>query len=543
MNLTFFSGAVTAAGIAALAGGLFWLQRLRVRHREVPVVTALFWREAVEETRARELRLRFRHPLAYLFILAICAALWLAAAGLRFEAGSDRSVVLLLDASAGMARGTRFDDALRNMRDMLEGLPASKRSAIACGATDRTLLLPGEELAWFDERVAGLAPEACPSSIEDRVFTLAAAGADRPTTVVVFGDAHLDASALDLLPQDFELVTSLAPRTAGDECGITALGVTPAASGRWSAVDVLVELSGSASRDVTLELRGAPLHRAPESSNDGTRLRLVFRDVPADGDTLTARLAGSDGLTADDTAALVLPLRRRVRVQADPELSPRVASALAADPGVELVEGDAEVVFGGTRSATAPGFTFDAELSGVVVGAPAGDPGLAAFLERLDTMHFGAAPVAIEVGSVRSVRVGTAALDDDAEVDAVAGLPLFVAEATRWLAGRTEGPRWVAAGRAALDDAARTDDAGHALDPVGADFAPPAAGRYASIGGPALVASLTDRATTLDAESAYRADASAVVERDPLDLVHWLALLAFVALLVEWVLVRRGRMP
>ena len=107
MNLTFFSGAVTAAGIAALAGGLFWLQRLRVRHREVPVVTALFWREAVEETRARELRLRFRHPLAYLFILAICAALWLAAAGLRFEAGSDRSVVLLLDASAGMARGTR----------------------------------------------------------------------------------------------------------------------------------------------------------------------------------------------------------------------------------------------------------------------------------------------------------------------------------------------------------------------------------------------------------------------------------------------------
>lgn len=544
MNLTFFSGLAATLGFAALAGGLYWLQRLRVRHREVPVVTALFWREAVEETRARELRLRFRHPLAYLFILAICAALWFAAAGLRFETATERQLVLLLDGSAGMTRGTRFDDAVRRLRETLDDLPPSKRSAILCGSTQRTLLLPGEDLAWFDRRIVDMQPAVAPASIEDVLFALATTStADRPTTVLVFGDAHLDAAALELLPDHFELVTSADARNPLAECGITALGVTPAASGDWTAVDLLVELSGSAQRELELRLADRTLEQAPEVTIDSARRRMLFRDLPANGATISAQLRGSDGLIADDRASFVLPLRRRVRVQADPALPPVVARVLTSDPAVELVESGGDVRFGGSMPISSPALMLDAALHGVVVITPADDDTSPGFLRRLDGLVSASLPVSIEVGATRSVRVGSTSLDEDGGWTQSRSFPLFIAEATRWLAGETDGPRWVAAGRAVDDSRARADAGGRVLDPVGADFTPPLAQLYEASSGPALAAALTDRATTLDTESAHRVDTQSVVERDPPDLVHWLALLAFIALLVEWVLVRRGRMP
>ena len=51
MNLTSIGPGLFAAGLVGLAGGLYALQRLRVRHREQVVVTTLFWREEIEEQR------------------------------------------------------------------------------------------------------------------------------------------------------------------------------------------------------------------------------------------------------------------------------------------------------------------------------------------------------------------------------------------------------------------------------------------------------------------------------------------------------------
>jgi hypothetical protein len=546
VSLTFFSLGATLAGVAALAGGLYWLQRLRVRHREVPVVTALFWREAVEETRARELRLRFRHPLAYLFILAICAALWLAAAGLRADARTDRQLVLLLDGSAGMARGTRFDDALGRMREMLAGLPVTKRAAIFCGAVPRTLLMPGEELAWFDRRSAGLAPEAAPSSIEDQLFALATTSShDRPTTVVVYGDGILDQSALELLPEHFELVLSTDPGTRNAStagCGITAFGVTPSASGDWTTVDLFIELAGSALREVDLQLAGSPLAQAPESKDTDGRRTLIYRDLAANGERLDARLRGSDDLAADDTASFVLPLRSRVRVQAADGLPSVVARVLTADPAVELVADQAEVQFGPAAVEGSPSFSLSAGDGGIVVRAPADDPSLADFVQRLGSLT-GADPIAIEVSATREVILAQAALDADRGWTQSRSFPLFIAAATRWLSSSADEARWVAAGRALGDANARTDVEGRTLDPLGAAFTPPAASVYESATGPALAASLLDSGATTDPDPVFHESGLSVVERDPLDFAHWLALLAFVALLVEWALVRRGRMP
>ena len=72
------------AGLAGLAAGLFVLQQLRTRYRDVTVVTTLFWKQVIDEAPVRKFRERFRHPLAYALILAICSLIWLAFAEPQF---------------------------------------------------------------------------------------------------------------------------------------------------------------------------------------------------------------------------------------------------------------------------------------------------------------------------------------------------------------------------------------------------------------------------------------------------------------------------
>ena len=59
MTFANLPGAWVIAGLAALAAGLFVLQQLRTRYRDVTVVTTLFWRQVVDEAPVRTLRERF----------------------------------------------------------------------------------------------------------------------------------------------------------------------------------------------------------------------------------------------------------------------------------------------------------------------------------------------------------------------------------------------------------------------------------------------------------------------------------------------------
>ena len=77
MSFGFVPWALGALGLVGIAGVLYALQRLRVRHRQVEVETTLFWQQAIEESRARVLTQRFRHPWTYALLLVICSLLWL----------------------------------------------------------------------------------------------------------------------------------------------------------------------------------------------------------------------------------------------------------------------------------------------------------------------------------------------------------------------------------------------------------------------------------------------------------------------------------
>ncbi|MHC5069024.1 MAG: vWA domain-containing protein, partial [Planctomycetota bacterium] len=354
MSLLNLSLPALLIGLVALAAILFLLQRLRVRYREHTVITTLFWKEALEEARARVLVRRFRHPLAYLFVLLIAWLMWLGFADPKLSSAAERDHVILLDGSAGMGRGQRFADTVELVKERVRTLPRDRAWVIFCGGRPRTLLQPGENALLFEARLEGVGPEACPATVDTvlRVLTKSLSR-DRDTDILVAGDAPLSTTACELLPERAHLRRLLpAAPVLADNQGITALGVARSSTGVWERVDVLCEVQGTVSRKPALvvSLGGRPIELEARYSQDEdpTRTRILLVDVPASGGLLTVRLQHppqqQDALAADDTATIRLPKRQRIRVALDSELAATVGPVLTADPAVIVTADRPEVV-------------------------------------------------------------------------------------------------------------------------------------------------------------------------------------------------------
>ena len=126
------------AGIVALAIGLWFAQRLRVRHREVEVVTTIFWQAALEETRARVFVRRFRHWRAYALLLLIASLMWLLIGGPQTFSMSGTRHVIMLD-WRDHDTTTRQND-LETAIALADSLPTSDREIVAVGSQMQTLL-------------------------------------------------------------------------------------------------------------------------------------------------------------------------------------------------------------------------------------------------------------------------------------------------------------------------------------------------------------------------------------------------------------------
>ncbi len=553
-------------GLAGIAGALYLLQRLRVRHREVPVVTTLFWKQAVEETRARVFVRRFRHWPAYVLFCAIGALLWLGFAQPRAGGGGEGRTVVLLDGSAGMAWQSRFKEARQALLDDSSSFDPDRTHVLFCGGTVRTLLAPGENPLLLAKRLEGLAPEAAPASVE-RVVRAMLDEVAGETTFVVYGDAPLELHALDLqrTPNDDELPgppaverRSFAPARAGNR-GIAALGIAEAASGRWDRVDVYVEVRGGEGPVPRMTVDGLDL---PEPA-EGEGTRLVWTDIAAAGGLLQARLP-EDGLALDDAAAVRLPNRTPIRVAVSPTFAPfeRVQEILRLDPGIEVVEGG-------------PDLAYDVELNMADAAPRSGDRPMLSFPSRGTREHTievveptedaratlgklqatlalaeidGAAlaemlgrPVSVGVqdGPARAIRAAPELLGPDRTFVESRAFPLFLAGAIRHLAGRETFRRFAAAGEPVADADAAYRHADTTLDAVGTDFVPPVAGDYVA-DGDMFTASLLTGALTASAGATGAAESEA---GGAFDVALLVMLLAFALLLVEWTLFRAGRVP
>jgi len=562
MDLTYLSGGALGLGLAALALGLFAAQRLRLRHDEVLVPTTLFWRAALEETRARTLVERFRHPLAYALVLAVAGLLWLAVA--RPDAVRERGPrhVFLLDGSAGMAVPGRFEAAVTALERALAAAPRDRTEVLWCGADVHTLLAPGEDRALLRARLADRAPEAAPASVERALgerslapWLSEAGGAAAFTRCVVFGDAPLRAvAAPGLHVERADLGVPPAPALA-----VTALGVAPAASGDWTRVDVLATVRGpgAAAADGTPALT---VRRADGALLDGALARSelapdhaehVFLDVPADGATLTFQLdrPGAPAL------ALWLPERRRLRVGVDPGLSAAVGAeaaaaliaALDADVAVERTPEPPHDLWVGDGGVGLPRLTFaplaQQEEAIVVRHAPLQDSAAALAealgelgLDRLDAaalaetlgrpIALGAAPgPEREVALWRELVAAPAFLEDR-------GFPLLLGRAVRWLAAAPDVAPYAAVARPAPRRVGRPAPPGSAR---AVTLASPGAApqlefdwRLAAATAPGLLATPADGPT--DGPGGWRP-------------FTWILALALAGLVAEWALVQRGRVP
>ncbi|MHC4846920.1 MAG: vWA domain-containing protein, partial [Planctomycetota bacterium] len=352
----------------------------------------------------------------------ICCLLWLAfAEPVRGANASETNTVFLLDGSAGMAWGDRFERAKRTLLEQVARLPERKAEVIFCAGWPRTLLRKGEHRILLERRLERARPEACPASLERVV---AALPRDRVASIVVVGDAPLRPS---VVPKGWTVLRPGSRGPRGPNGGVLALGVSDAASGAWDRVDVHVQ--APAGYSINLE---------------------TLLDVPARGQEVIVRLPGGDSIALDDEARMVLPNRSIVSVQATPELK----AVLSVDPGVTLAADGVEIEL--------------VDGSEIVIEGPADSLGSSPVdpLEFVDAERGEVAPsFERRIGSERRVLVGRELLTKSYNFTRSRAFPLFVARAVRWLAGSADYPAYVAAG-----------------EPIpGQEFAPPTAGAYGSL--------------------------------------------------------------
>lgn len=567
MNFTLLSPLGFAAGLFALAGGLYLLQRLRVRHREVDVVTTRFWREAVHETRARMLVQRFRHPWAYVLIVAIAALLWSAFAAPVRSVAPEHRYVFLLENSGAMGHAGRFDEAKARLLELVDEAPRDAREVIACGSRLETLLLPGEETLLLEARLEGLDPESSASSL-DAALEAIAARIEVPTTVLTFGGTPLDAVHIPLKSDRMSVMrvfTSPAETRPTLNSGITALGASMSESGAWGTVDLLLEVSTNQvdanSPSVTLD--GTSLEQQLVRSEVAQGVtRYLARDVPARGGRIEARLAGGDSLAFDDSAALELPDWPFLRVQLSSSIDGALRVALEADPAVVLVETDADIVVrrsGENLGAGLPALVFAPALqqqesflvqyvaereASVVLAELVGE---LALTEIDATSLAEAAGEAISIGakrgSVREVAVWEELLGEGFNFADSRAFPLFIGGSLRWLAESEDLQPWVAAGETQLATAELRFDGGETLRPLGVGVIVPIAGDYTIASGGQVAASLlSPHATNAQFNSGTLQPLEDVTDGDT-DFVAWILILAALLLLFEWRQVRTGAMP
>jgi len=552
------------AGFTALAAGLFVLQMLRVRHRQIEVPTTMFWRQAVEQSRARVLRQRFRHPWAYLLSLVIAALLWFAIAGLVTSPHENQDYLLILDGSVGMSHSDRFESAVNLLLADAEGIPADGREVWWSGAQTQLLLAKGEHVLLLAERLTNLQPEAASSAIEQRLLQMALfANPQRSLQVRLYSDAPLQQAALDLLPGSVEVLrcTPLAPAQPGNH-GWLAGGLSEAASGRWDCVDLLVEIFGSTEAP-RVTANGSSFELAGTSTTTATGSIWLFVDVAARGQILELTLPVNDSYPADDKLVLALPHRRPLQVLVSPTLLSLFEPLIIADSGFILASDSPDLVL--RQQGEALGLGLPAlEMTRAPANGHAfeitytaeGDPDqllqqvhAALGLAEIDALALAQQlqqPISLGVtfGAVRNIQLWERLLDPEGGFTTSRSFPLFLGRALRWLANTESFPSVVQTGQPlAVANGDWVTPSGSNAVTANLPLRPTEAGLYSNRAGVLLAAAAFDRPASFGAAALPDAKPGVAINSLRIPLWSWLVLLALMLLGVEWVLFQNGRIP
>ena len=527
MTFTFLSTIATLGGILSLAVFLVLLQRLRVQHREIEVVSTLFWQAAVKETRARVFVKRFRHWPAWLLLLLITSVLWLLFAGLRWSGNDNMHHVVLLDGSIADPAVSNQDLALALQKAAT--IPIMNREIIHAGPALETLLRPGEpvqvaQLRWDEKQT----PTS--TGIQWALETLAArVTPEKPLTILVIGDAELDERFLEGLPS--ELTVFRIDRGAAEgRPFLQSLGLSNASSGIWDNVDILFSPQSRDQFDLSeleLTLDSQPLSNRVVLTPEGD---YVLKGVPARGGVFRLTYQNRQ------VGALTLPKRQSIKILFEPGTPTSLKNLVLLDPACVESPADPDLVIGASDQAdfclvsdAEPAFQIDTESDDV-------DSALSALVDELALRQIDATGLAQQSGRVVDVRVAGSdtrrivlwknLFTSTYNFQQSRACPIFVARAIRWLAGQPALVPWAEQGM-------RLPTARPVFDRISGPTAQTSDGRIMQVTRltrPTQVQGLLSESPT-----------SSVVSG--IGLAAWLGAFAIFLLLAEWALFQRGRMP
>jgi len=540
LNFGLFSIPVVAAGIAALAAGLWLAQRLRVRHHEVQVLTTLFWQDALKETRARVFMRRFRHWRAWVLLVAIASLMWMLLGQPYTEAPDSTRHVVLVD--WGIEDPALRQADLSVALDFAASLPINNRRIVAVGTHMETLLGPGEALRMVDLR-SETDPGQSPRGLDWAIESLAAS-ADRtsPLVIHVVGDTPVDAMALKALEESIGAADGdlpslrvcrivrepapLAPRLA-------TLGVSDSADGAWGVVDVWLAFADAndappiTAERITVTGDDIQADQAMTVREDGT---FELRGLPANGATIGIALDGKS------VGAITLPRRDPIRVQLDADVPESLRQLITLDAACEIVTADADLRIGSTQTADLR-LTSDDEPAFVIrTDEEDAQAALTRLVDELALRQVDATGIAEKAGRVvdvkvlsdqtRSLAIWSSLFTPAFDFQESRACPLVVSRALRWLAHRPPLVEWAALG----------------------ERLPAAAPEFSRVEGERTVAAdgrvlrTTPLMSTVET-AAVLPESETITRFAWFGPYTWMGLLMALLLVGEWVLYQRGRMP
>jgi len=346
---------------SALALPLIVLYVLKARRSRRTVSSTWLWQE---DHTARAAGGRARRPprdwLLWLELLILALLVTAAAAPYRrVQTAPGGVTAVVVDASASMLAGGRFDEARRAAARFVDALGPGDRMVLVRAAATAEVLVPSTgDRARLREALDALRPSASPGRLRPAV-ELAASLAGGEDAVVVIADAAADPGV------DGVRVIRVGGDGDGGNAGIVALGVSPAdPSGRRHEVFVRLTNASATAAGGRLrllldgDLRDAAAVEIPPGGEAGRTLQLVDAAGGLIEVEWSPEASTVDSLAADDRATWVLrsPPPRRYRLPG--AVDPFLRRALAADPGwLPAGSGEAadlEIVFQETPAADGP---------------------------------------------------------------------------------------------------------------------------------------------------------------------------------------------
>lgn len=192
----------SALAFALIALPIIVFYILKVRLRQVPISTNMFWKQIFDEKPPRSLWHRFRHLLSLLAQLLLMGLMVLALADPNFswQALKARRIVLVIDNSASMkstdVSPTRFDAAIDRAIELADGLRFRDQMAIVlAGSRPDVVLGMSGHVPTLKEAIGSIKVTDNPTRLESAIELGKQLIGDQPNgQVIVLTDGCADTS-------------------------------------------------------------------------------------------------------------------------------------------------------------------------------------------------------------------------------------------------------------------------------------------------------------------------------------------------------------